>query len=697
MAILSKIRNRSGLLIVLIGVAMLAFVVQDLFTKGFKSLSKDVGSVNGKAISFDEFQTKIGYATKNQQGMSTAQAVNSVWDQMVQEVLMTDQMEALGIRATETHFIENLKNDPNVGNNPIFQSADKKFDLQKFKDYLKNMPEGNGLFNRIATEYNYIGRNNIYTNLLKGGLYTTDLEGKIKYSAEMDKVDFDFVQVPYSSIKDADVKITDAEISDYMKKHEKRFKAEETRELDYVLIEEKASANDEAEVRKTIASFLAPRVVYNKETSSNDTLPGFKGATDVVDFVNSNSDKPYDSTYIPKTQLPAEFAEVLYNLPVGEVFGPYKSADYYCLSKGMGRKAGAQAKASHILISWEGTNVPNKKEKRTKEQAKAKAEDLLKQALANPNNFALLAIANSDDSSANQGGDLGVFSPGQMVKPFNDFVFNNPVGKIGLVESEFGYHVIKNTEKIDGVRLATIYQKIEPSDATIDKVYTEATTFEQKASTVDFEKLAKSMKLSVNPSIKVHAMDEYVGALGSQRQIVKWAFDPNTDEGSIKRFEVPNMGQVIVKFKQIHPKGLMPVADARVQIEPILRNEKKAKMIAAKLKGTSLAAIASANAVSVQPALDITLEPGVVPGAGAEPKVVAAAFKTSVGQLSKPVEGNAGVFVLQTKAVRKAAPLAKHKDYVAKIKPMVSGYTYRVYQALKEQADIEDKRPEFNY
>ena len=204
---------------------------------------------------------------------------------------------------------------------------------------------------------------------------------------EADKVTFDFVNVPFSSIKDSDVKVTDEDITAYMKTKEKRFKSEETREIDYVLVEDKPSAQDDAESIKKIQSLLNPSVRYNNETGKNDTIQGFKSAVNVAEFVNANSDIPFDSTYIAKQDLPAENAEQLFNLPVGEVFGPYKFNNYYCLSKALGRKAGAKAKASHILISWEGTRVPSKKEKRTKEEAKAKADGLLAQAKANPNNF----------------------------------------------------------------------------------------------------------------------------------------------------------------------------------------------------------------------------------------------------------------------------------------------------------------------
>ena len=287
------------------------------------------------------------------------------------------------------------------------------------------------------------------------------------------------------------------------------------------------------------------------------------------------------------------------------------------------------------MISWEGTQVPNKKEKRTKEQAKAKAEGLLAQAQANPSMFMMLAMTNSDDSSAQQGGDLGFFSPGQMVKPFNDFVFNNPIGKIGLVETEFGYHIINVTDKQDAIRLATIAQKIEPSEATTDKIYTQATKFEMEAATKDFAALAKEMKLTVSPSVRVKAIDESFGPISNQRQIVKWAFDKETDLNGVKRFEIVNVGHIIVKLKKINEKGLMAVEDARPQVEYLLKNKKKAEMIKAKMNGSSLSAIAAANKVTVLNAVDLTIESPSVPGAGFEPKVVGTAFATKANHLNR--------------------------------------------------------------
>lgn len=688
MAVLSKIRQRSLLLIGVIGFCLLAFLIGDIFTSGNLSLaSKDVGSVNGKDITFEDFRVKVSNVEKSGQGISATQASNRVWDQEVAIALLSAEFEKLGIRVSEKHILEAFKNDPQIGQNPMFKNEKGEFDVAKLQEFVKSNPEAAKVMEEQEEQATINAKYLVYNTLVKGGVFVTEAEGKIKYEAETTKATFDYVGVLFSTVKDSDVKISDAELTDYMKKHEKRYKADENRELEYVLVEDKPSAQDEAEVKQNIDKLL----------TSTDSTGNFRTTQNVGDFVNQHSDVPFDTTYIAKKDLPTEHAEALFNLPTGQVYGPYMQGKYYAITRSMGRKSGANVKASHVLISWEGTQVPNKREKRTKEEAKAKAEALLAQAKANPAGFAMLAMMNSDDSSAQQGGDLGYFGPNQMVKPFNDFVFGNPIGTIGLVETQFGYHIINVTDKQDAVKLATIAQKIEPSDATTDALYQKAVKVEMEANDKDFASVAKAEKLEVVPNIKVKGMDEYVGNLGAQRAIIQWAFNKDTEVGDVKRFEVVNLGNVIVKLKKVNPEGLLSIDEARVSVEPILKNKKKAEMIRKKMNGSSLAAIAQASGAAVQTATDLTLDNSMIPNAGPEPKVVGAAIATGTGKVSKPIDGNSGVYVVSPKAVTKAPAIKDHLDYVNKVKAMTGGYSSRVIPALKEDADIEDNRAKFNY
>ena len=699
MAVLSKIRKHSAIMIGVIALALFSFIIQDIFTNGnIGKSSSDVGSVNGKDISADDFRIKVSNVEKSGQGISPTEASKRVWDQEVTVALLAAEFDKLGLRVGEKHILDVLKSDQNIGKNPMFLNAAGMFDVAKFKEYFKSNPEQAQYLKDREKDAELNAKFQIYNTLIKGGIYTTESEGKFSYELSANKVNFDYVAGLYSTIKDSEVKITDAEVLEYMKANPKKFKSEETRSIGYVLIEDKASAADINDVKTKLTSLLSGSVVYNQATGKNDTIAGFRSTKNVTDFVNSNSDVPYDSSYVAKKDLPAVDADKLYNLAPGEVYGPYVFGKYYCISKSLGKKAGVNARASHILIGYEGSQTPNTKEKRTKEDAKEKAESILAQVTANPDSFTMLAFTASDDSSSQQGGDLGYFGPNQMVKAFNDFVFSNGIGKIGIVETPYGYHIIKITDKQDGVRLATIAQKIEPSEATSDKIFQQATKFEMEVADKDFNKVAKEMALTVSPALSVRAMEESFGPLGNQRNIVRWAFEKDTKVGAIKRFEVANLGHVIAKLESVDNSGLVPVTQARPYVESILKNKKKAKLLKDKMNGSSLEAVAKALGTTVQKATDITLENPVLPGGvGQEAKVVGNAFALKANKISSPIEGVTGVYVVKNVSTVKAPAIKSYADNVAKLKAQSASDANRVLPALKEDADIKDNRKDFSY
>ncbi|WP_432672754.1 peptidylprolyl isomerase [Flavobacterium sp. SM2513] len=696
MAVLSKIRERSLLLILVIGFCLLAFVVGDVVNSGgFQSTPRDVGSVNGDEISYDDFRTKVDIVEKSGQGTTSSQAVARVWEQEVTISLMNAQFEKLGLRVSEEQVMDVLKQSQDIGQNPAFLNEAGVFDSAKFNAFFNENPALKENLNARIKEATLNAKFQMYSSLVKSGVYSTTAEAKMKYEMGANKVTLDFVAVPFSSIKDSDVKISDEEIVAFMRKNEKKYKAEETREVEMVVIEDKPSTDDEAQVKTDLEQMLNGNVVYNNDTKINDTLQGFRTTRTNAEFVNMNSDVPYDSSYVAKKDLPAEFAEQLYNLPQGEIYGPYKFNDYLAVSKSLGREAGVNAKASHILIAYTGAMRANPAVTRTKEEAQAKANEIFAQVQANPSSFAMLAQVNSDDSSKQQGGDLGFFSKGQMTGKFNDFVFSNPIGKIGLVETEFGFHIINVTDKQDGVRLATIARRIEASEATTDKVYNKAVTFEMEANEKDFAAVAKASGLTVVPAVKLNAMDENVGTVQNQRQMVKWAFDKKTEVGDVKRYEVPNLGNVIVKLVKVNEAGLMAIDQARPMIENRLKKEKKVALIKEKLKGATLDAMAKSAGVTVQNAMDVTIENAVLPGFGQEQRAVATAFALAPNKVSTPIEGVSAVFVVMQKSAVKAPAITDYSPYLAQLKGQSASAPGRVISALKENADIEDNRPTF--
>ena len=685
MAVLSKIRQRTGLLIIVIGFCLLAFLVGDAFQSGtFGSDANEIGSVNGTDIPTQEFLQKVAMAEKQGQGISNTQAFNSTWEQEVRSIILSEEFEKLGIKVGDKQFINVIKQNPNFAQNPQFLNAAGLFDENKFKEFLKsikNAPNQEQWLQWKAFEGNIekYTVEQMYNTMIKSGVYTTKAEGKLAYKLEADKVDFDYVMVPFSSINDDQVKVTDAEIIDFMKKSPKKYKSDNTTSIDFVLFENKPSKEDELAMSSKI----------------NELKTKFDSVSNVGKFVNENSDIKFDSTYLAKKDLPLEFQEQLFNLPAGSVFGPYVHNGHQCLSRMIGRKANATAKASHILLAYKG--APQSAATRTKEEAQALANSLLAQAKANPDGFGMLAMTNSDDpGSKNNGGEYDNITPGQMVPQFNDYVFNNPVGSIGVVETDFGFHVIKVSGKNDAVLMGTVAQKIQPSDATIDATYTKASQFESDAlENKDFAALAKKSGVEVVNANNIKAFDEYVQGLGSQREIVRWSFSGDTDINSVKRFET-TQGFVIAKLKDKNETGLLPIELAKQSVEPLLKNKKKAELIKKKMNGNTLESVAKSSGASVLPATGVSLKTPVIPNIGSEPKVVGKAFNLASGKTSEIIEGNAGMYMIKGKSVIKAADLPSYTTYINQDRTQNQSYSVsKAYTALKDKAEIKDNRGNF--
>lgn len=703
MAILSKIRQRSILLILIIALALFSFVLADVIKSGgFSGGSNKVGSINGTDVDYQEFMQKVSNAEKQQQGMSTTQAINNVWEQEVRKVLLNEQYEKIGLVLGKDQIMGVIKNHPQYSQAPQFLNAAGKFDEKKFEEYIKslqNAPDQTTwqqwlMFENDLQDY---AKEQIYNTLIKSSVYTTKAEGKAKYERETNKVDFDFVSVAYSTVSDDQVKVTDEEILAYMKKNPKKYKFDNSRTLQFVVIDNKPSKEDEAAMKAKIEGLLKGGVVYNSKTSQNDTIPGFGAAKNIAEFVNANSDLKFDSTYVAKKDLSPEFGEQLFNLAPGQVYGPYVEGNYYKLSRLVGRKANANAKVSHILIAYKGATQAAPTVKLTKEEAKAKADNLLAQVQANPASFPMLAMTNSDDPGSKQNG--GVYdnvAPGQMVKPFNDFLFNNPVGKMAVVETDFGFHVMKVEAKYDAVALGTVALKIQPSEKTENANYAKANKFESDATSNGIEKTAKSAGLTVAPLASVRAYDESINGLGVQRQIVTWAFNDETAEGAVKKFDIPNVGFAIVSLKAKNDNGLLPIDMAKQSVEPLIKNEKKAEIIRKKMNGATLDAVAKSSGATISPVIGVSLGNPVLPNIGFEPKVVGTAVGLAANKTSKLIDGNMGVYMVKTKLYSKAPAV---KDFNSQIDQLSQqskgGASYRVIQALRDKADITDNRGKF--
>ena len=705
MAVLNKIRQRSVFLIVIIALALFSFVLADVIRNGGMVSQKSqntIATINGEDIEREQFARQVeAYQRNLGPNATTSQAVNMVWDLNVRRALMEEQLEELGIRVEEAQVKEMLRQE--MGNNPNFVNEAGMFDENRLREYVATLKSTSPQAYQQWLDYeNNIAesaREQIYLNLVRAGVGATLLEGEQAYRFANDNVDMEFVQIPYSSVDDSEVEISKSDIRKYIEANPEKFSSEATRDIRYVFFEETASPEDEQEVRKDLEGLLNSRVEFNAVTKSNDTVAGFSNTSEYETFVNENSDQKFLNSFVFKDQLPAEHADSLFNLGEGEIYGPFQFNGSWRVSRLIETaQIPDSSKAAHILVAWQGSPVGGQVT-RTKEEAKALADSLSGVVKSDRTKFAELASEFSADASNKEdGGDLGWFSPGMMVPAFNDFVFTNNEGTIGVVETQFGYHVINIQEQTDrekAIKLATISRAIEPSEKSMNALFAEVTNFELDAKEGDFEELAKANEKEVRPVKDIQQLEESIPGLGSQRRIVQWAFEDGVEVGDIKRFEVSG-GYVVAQVTAVNEKGLKSVESASSTVIPILQKQKKAEIIKSKISGNDLQQIAQNQGVEVNSASSVNRNNPTLPGVGNEPKVVGTAFALEQGAVSKPIAGEKGVFVVKVLQKTEAPKLDSYRPYASReAAARRTTVNTEVFEALKENAEIEDNRARF--
>ncbi len=713
MAVLNKIRQRSLFLIIVIALALFSFVLADLFKNSGALTSKSqniIATINGVDISREDFLRQVeGVQRQLGPSASSSQAMNRVWDREVRRVIMENQFDELGFTVENEQMKELIKT--RYGQDPTFLNEDGVFDEGKLNEFLANLKanaksdaNSQALYNQwLETEANLAisAKEQAYYNMVKAGVTATVAEGKMEHELENNKVDLKFVQIPYSSIIDSTITVSKSEISDYIKKHPKEFEVEATRNINYVLFIEEATLGDENAIKEELIELLTDRVEYNEVTKSNDTITGFSKVVNNESFVNviAGSDIKYDNRFLFKKDIPVTYADSVFNLNKGEVYGPYKDAGYYKLTKLVDvTQLPDSVKARHILIPFVGAaSADPVKVTQTEAEAKVTADSLATILKKNRSKFSgFVKEFSSDQGSIEKEGRYDWYTYNTMVSEFRDFTFKGKTGDLGVVKTAYGFHIIeiegqKNDQRV--VKLATIARKIQPSEQTIDDVFTNTSKFEIAIEKADLQEVAKENNYVVRPVNGIKLLQENIPGVGDQRSIVKWAFEDERKVGDTDRFNLPGGGYVVIQLSAINKKGLMNVEDASATVLPIVRKKKKAEQIMNSVKATTVQGVADEHNQSVRTALAVNMKNPTLSGAGREPKVVGAAFGLKEGATSSLIEGNNGVYMLE---VTKSTPAVKLDNYQAMANQITSSRMTSVnsslFNALKSAAEIEDNR-----
>ncbi len=697
MAILNSIRKRGIFLILIIALALFAFILSDVLAKG-SGIGKDqdtVAIVNGNEITRQDFMQQVEAAQRNLgPNATTAQAMNMVWERELRSTLLTEQYEELGLTVQKEQLNNAMRTS--LATNQQFQNELGEYDealVQQYVASIKGNPQLYGQWQDYIENIKEAALQNMYMNLVKGGLTSTLAEGKQQYHFENDKINLQYVQVPYTKIADEDVPVSDEEIKQYIKEHKSEYEVDKQIDIQYVSISEEPSAEDIQEANASVAALLEDRVEYQ------DTVAGFRNTTDNARFVNENSDQGYTDRWYFKKDLPAPLADTIPSMNEGDIYGPYEVGSTLNLSKVIAvEQLPDSVQSRHILVRYQGLQTAPQDVTRTKEAAKKLADSLSSVINKDKSKFEALASEFSEDlSNKEEGGDLGYVGPGRMVPAFNDFIFDNKVGTVGVVETNFGFHVaevLDQKNKQRAVKIATVIKKIEPSETTINNTFSKATNFEVAAKDGDFSEVAKEQELTVRPVNKIGELDANIPGVGNNRTIIIWGFEEETEVGDVKRFNIPG-GYVIAQLTRKSPEGLMSVSEASAKVTPILRNKKKAEKIRASISGSTVQDVANSQNVQVQTATAVTMANPTIPGAGSEPKVVGAAFGEKAGETTGLIDGKTGVFKVRVLAVNKAPELDNYASYVNQLNAGTNAVNNQLYQALKKKADIEDNRANF--
>jgi parvulin-like peptidyl-prolyl isomerase len=624
---------------------------------------------------------------------------------------MQSQYDALGL-SVERDYMRSLL-EQNLGSFEEFKNEAGLFDQDKLNEFIANLkaiaPEtttlgGSAIDYKSWTNFEQnvaiSGVQQAYFNMVKSGITGTLTEGELDYQLENDKVDLKYVKIPYSNVADSTIIVKSSEIKAYMKRFPKKYEVEASRDLVFVEFKEEASLADEQAIKAGLSALISDREEFNEAANATQTIVGFKNTKDNASFVNSYSADNFNDNYVFKSAFASDQADKICGLNEGEIYGPYKESGFYKLSKMVSlKRIPDSVKVRHILTPFVGSTRADASVTKTEAEAKTTADSIYKVLKRNRSKFKSLLSLSSDKVSNEKDGVIEFAYTAGFAPEFKAYSFENPKGSLGVVRTDFGYHVIEILGQgtlQQAYKVATISQAIEPSIETVDEVFKNKSKFEIAVADADFETVAAESNYEVRSVSSVKELDENIPGLGAQRAIVRWAFEDSSSEGDFKSFNTTAGGFVVVKLTGVNSAGLMSSESGSVTALPEIRKEKKAEIIKARISATTLDEIATAEDQTIKTAVAVNMKNPTLSGAGREPLVIGTAFGLEEGATSGLISGNSGVYAVQVTKVTAAAALPSYQAAANRVgKAKENAVNTQLYNALKDAAEIEDNRAVF--
>ncbi len=702
MSVIQSIRDKGAWIVFsIIALALIAFILQDssLRRGNMFSNTTTVGTVNGSKIERTQFESKLDFVQQMQgaQAPSRDQLMGSVWNYMIQQTVLKQETNKLGLGFTPKElsdllfgsnppsWIQQAFTDPATGHFNA-EAARQQFNQMKKTPNDPRVVEVNNAYILPTVEQAIAQK---YQALVTGAVNVPKWMVE-KINADNNSIaNISFAFVPYMNISDSLVKISKEEVAAYAKKHAKDYSQdEESRTISYVSFDAHPSKEDTANVINELKTLE----------------PGFAAATNIKLFLSSNgTDLPYYDSYIGEKEIKQPNIEEIIKTPQGSVYGPYLDGNDFVLAKMEGiRTIPDSVKVRHILIATHQQQQTGGSVRVRDEETAKKLLDSAITELKEGKSFDSVCLKYSEDpGSKEKGGVYDYFSSGRMVPEFNDFCFTGKTGDKKVVETEYGFHYIEilgQKGSTTGYKIAYLAHPLEASAETINAANSAALQFSATSrDRKQFDDNAQKDKKQPVQSPEIHENDFTVGPLGQSRPLVKWIFENKI--GAISEpFEVGNQ-YVVAMINSISKAGSPNMIEATPQIQNILRNEKKAKIIIdTKMKGASLEEIAKNSGTEVQKADSISFQSPFIPAVGAEPKISGAAFNKDIqGKLSPLIAGNTGVFAIKGEGISARASLGDNAEAQKETieNTLKQQINYGSIGALIKGANIKDYRSKF--
>ena len=706
MAIIGEIRKHYWLLVAIIGVALLLFVLSDFQRKKGKQ-TNTIGVIAGEKVAITEFNKRVDENSEMQKANSgkenlTAeenyQVRQQTWQQVVNEIVMNKQYDMLGVSVSveELDDLVRGKNPHQVIQQSFRDQNTGQYDPKLVTQFLQNLdnpemvtPENKQRYLQMEKYIKTDRQSTKYNSLVTKAFYVPTAFAKRSYNESNTMAQVRIAGIPYQTVSDSAVKVTDADYEKYYAENKYRFNEDKpARDIDYVLFEPKMSQEDMTLLKSNIQK------AYNE----------FLVTTDVAGFVNATSDNRYDSTWHRRGTFSPNIDSMLFNAPIGQVNEPIEDNGMFRIFKVVDRQSKPDSlRASHILISYAGT--PVKTATRTREEAQKLADSILNVVQKNPAAFEGIAGTIGDDQAAKAKlGDLGWFADGAMVPEFNEAVLKGAIGDIRKVETQFGYHIIKIVGKKDPspkIKVASIDFGMEPGTKTIEALYNDASNFAAANNTLEkFEKAVKDKGLNLRSAPKLAESDNTIPGLKAAREVVRWSFNEETDKGTVSNvFDVEGT-YVVAALKNKVEKGIIPLDVIKDQIKPLVIREKKAEYLLKKVndqfaKTKDLNAILQLFPNTRIDTVDVSFASANIPNYGHEAKVTGQIFSAQKAQVTGPIQGEQGVYSFVLDNMKEPPATTDYENQKKQMAMYFQGRAGMLSNILQEKADVKDNRLKF--